>query len=407
MILSRYNITFLALLLFHFTMLLVIGESFSISYKEAFLYYGDSSSNILTYITQFSTAILGQNDFALRLPFILFYIGSSILLYLLTDDYFKSKWDRLIALSIFMILPGVNSAALLVNESIIVIFCTLLYLYLYKISQKEHYLLLVLFLFIDNSFAILFLALFFYSLKKKDNILLVTSLVLFGLSMSMYGFNLGGRPRGYLLDTFGVYATIFSPLLFLYFFYSLYRVGLKYERDIYWYIAISSLGLSLIFSLRQKIDIEDFAPFVVIAIPIMVKLFMHSLRIRLREFRQFHYIIATVSLTLLVLNFALFSINKYIYLFIENPKKHFAYDFHIAKELAIKLKKLGINEISTNNKEMVLRLKFYGIKYGTEYYITTGKTEIVDKNIFIKYNDKVVAKFFLVSLSSNTKDPFF
>jgi len=406
MSLNRYNTTFLALLIFHFSILLIIGDSFSISYKEAVLYYGDSKTSILTYITQFSTAIIGQNDLALRLPFILFYIGSSILLYLLTDDYFRSKWDRLIALSIFMILPGVNSAALLVNESIIVIFCTLLYLYLYKISEKEHYILLVLFLFIDNSFAVLFLALFLYSLKKKDNILLVVSLILFGISMSMYGFEMGGRPRGYFLDTFGVYATIFSPLLFLYFFYSLYRVGLKHEKDMYWYIAISSLGLSLIFSLRQKIDIEDFAPFVVIAIPIMVKLFMHSLRVRLREFRQVHYAIASVSLFLLLVNFALFSINKYIYLLIENPKKHFAHDFHIAKELSQSLNKLGISEVSTNDTEMALRLKFYGINNGKKYYITDGKTEIVDKNIVIKYHEKEVARFFLVSLSSE-KEPIF
>ena len=401
MSLSRYNLTFLALLLFHFIILFIVSDSFSISYKEALLFYENNTTNILTYIIKFSVSILGQNDLALRLPFILFYIGSSVLFYLLTDDYFKKRWDRLIALSIFMILPGVNSAALLVNESIVVIFCTLLYLYLFKVNQREHYFLLFLFLFIDNSFAILFLALFFYSLKKKDNTLLVVSLILFGISMSMYGFDVGGKPRGYLLDTFGVYATIFSPLLFIYFFYSLYRVGLKHEKDMYWYIAISSLALSLIFSLRQKIDIEDFAPFVVIAIPIMVKLFMHSLRIRLKQFRQVHCVIGSISLFLLVLNFVLFSFNKYIYLFLENPKKHFAYDFHIAKELAQKLKELGINEISTNDKKMALRLKFYGIDYGTDYYITSGKTEVVDKNIIIKYNDKDVAKYSLVLLSSN------
>ena len=398
--LNRYNITFIGLILFHFTILLLISDSFSISYQEALIYYGDNTRNILTYITRFFSAIFGQNDFALRLPFILFYIGSSILFYLLTDDYFKSKWDRLIALSIFMILPGVNSAALLVNESIIVIFCTLLYLYLYKISNKEHYILLVLFLFIDNSFAILFLALFFYSLKKKDNILLFVSLILFGISMSMYGFDVGGRPRGYLLDTFGVYATIFSPLLFLYFFYSLYRVGLKYEKDMYWYISISSLGLSLIFSLRQKIDIEDFAPFVVIAIPIMVKLFMHSLRIRLPEFRKFHYSIASISLFLLVINFTLFSVNKYLYLFLDNPKKHFAYDFHIVKDLAKKLKDLGINNISTNDEELALRLKFYGIGHGKKYYLVETKSDITHQDISISYNEKVVAKFFLVSLDN-------
>ena len=42
----------------------------------------------------------------------------------------------------------------------------LLYLYYYQKYNKHSYLLLLLFLFIDNSFAILYLALFFYSLNK-------------------------------------------------------------------------------------------------------------------------------------------------------------------------------------------------------------------------------------------------
>ena len=123
MVLNRYNLTFTGLLLIHFSILLYLANSFSISYDEAEIYF--NQNNILAYITNFFTTVFGQNDFALRLPFILFYGGSSILLYLLTDDYFKSQWDRVLSVAIFMLLPGVNSAALLVNESIIVIFGTL------------------------------------------------------------------------------------------------------------------------------------------------------------------------------------------------------------------------------------------------------------------------------------------
>ncbi len=396
MILNRYNISFVGLLLVHLTILLFTLDTFSISYKEALIYF--QSDGILHHISNLSTSIFGQTDLALRIPSILFYLGSSILLYLLTDDYFKSQWDRIFCLAIFMILPGVNSAALLVNESIIVIFGTLLYLYLYKLRGKEHYILLVLFLFIDNSFAILFLALFFYSLRKKDNILLVFSLTLFGLSMSMYGFEVGGRPRGYLLDTFGIYASIFSPLLFLYFFFSLYRVGLKLEKDMYWYISITALVLSLLFSLRQKIAIEDFAPFVVIAIPIMVKLFMHSIRVRLKEFRQKHYAVAAIVLIVLVMNFFVLIFNKYLYIVLEKPTQHFAYDYHVVKELAILLKQLNINNISSDDKSLIQRLLYYGIYSGKDYYITTGNADIVDKKIVIKYHNKIISKFKLVNL---------
>jgi 4-amino-4-deoxy-L-arabinose transferase-like glycosyltransferase len=401
MSLSKYSLSFIGLLLFHLVILILLISDYSISFEEADFYY--NTNNMLSYIINFSTTIFGQNDIALRLPFIFFYIGSSILLYLLTDDYFRSHWDRLITLSIFMILPGVNSAALLVNESIIVIFCTLLYLYLYKVNQKEYYILLVLFLFIDNSFAILFLALFFYSLKKKDNMLLIVSLALFGVSMSVYGFDISGKPRGYLLDTFGMYASIFSPLIFLYFFYSMYRVGLKYEKDMYWYIAMTSLGLSLLFSMRQHVKIEDFAPFVVIAIPITVKLFMHSLRVRLKEFRKVHYIIASLGLGILFINFIVFTFNKYLYYVVKKPKSHFAYKYHIAKDLAVQLKALGVKKLSTKDERLALRLKFYGIENGDEYYLSRTQIPNLHKIINIEYYEKNIAKFYLANLKDKKK----
>lgn len=393
---SRYNLAFISLLILHTGILFYISGNFSISYKEAYIYF--ESFSILKILTNISTSIFGQNDIALRLPFILLYLGSGILLHKLTENYFRRERDRFISIAIFMMLPGVNSAGLLVNESIIVIFSTLLYLYLYKKGSKENYILLFLFLFIDNSFAILYLALFFYSLKEKNNKLLVVSLVLFGLSMSMYGFEVGGRPRGYLLDTFGIYASIFSPFLFLYFFYSLYRIGIKWEKDLIWYISITALGLSLIFSLRQRVAIEDFAPFVVIAIPIMVRLFFHSYRVRLKEFRKNHKLFSSIVLGVLFLNFMLFITNKFLYLVIENPKKHFAYKHHIVKELSEELKKHEINEVFTKNKKLSLRLKFYGIKESTKYYITQTKVKSPFKTIFINYHGKNVATYYILSL---------
>lgn len=395
--LNRYNIGFIGLLIFHFTVLLFLINDMSISYNEALIFFQDDK-NLLSYIVNISCAIFGQNDFALRMPFLVLYICSSILMYLLTKDYLKSQRDRLITVAIFMILPGVNSSALVINESIIVIFFTLLYIYLTKVKNKKCYLLLILLLFIDNSFAILFLALFFYSIKKRDNIQLLLSLVLFGISMSMYGFEMGGRPQGYFLDTFAIYATIFSPVLFLYFFYAIYRIGIKHEKDIFWYISMTAFGLSLIFSLRQRIQIEDFAPFVVISIPIMVKLFIHSLRIRLKEFRKTHYMLVRIAMVVLVLNFVVFVFNKYFYLILDNPKIHFAYKYHIAKDLANKLKHTGINSITVEDKHLMLRLKFYGIGNSNHYYISKFKNVKYNQVIDIVYHNKLIEKFYIVDL---------
>ena len=396
---NKYTIGFIGLLLIHVVVLLFLVDTYSISAKEASVYFSEQV-NTLSIITNFSTSIFGQNDYALRVPFIIFYAGSAILLYLLTDDYFKCQRDRLISISIFMLLPGVNSAALLVNESIIVIFSILLYLYLYKLKEKEYYILLVLFLFIDNSFAILFLALFFYSLHKKDNTLLMVSLTLFGLSMTIYGFDMHGSPRGYLLDTFAIYATIFSPVLFLYFFYSLYRIGIKWEKDLYWYIAMTALGLSLIFSLRQKIAIDDFAPFVVIAIPLMVRLFIHSLKVRLKEFRNTHYFMLRVSLAVLVVSYLFLVFNKTLYLYIQDSSNHVAEEHYIVKELAEELKKLDIKNLKTDNKKLALRLQFYGINYDKNILLSNKKYNKNDMVVYIKYRHKVIKTFYIQNLNT-------
>ena len=315
--LNKYSATFVGLLSFHILVLLYMVGDLSIAAKEIVLI--ESSLTLSGMIGRIIIDLFGYSIVALKLPFIILYLLSAIVLYLLTDGYFRYHKDRILSVALFMILPGVNSAALLLNESIIVIFCTLVYLYLYKKTAKENYYLLVAFLFIDNSFAILYLALFFYSLKKRDTVLLLVSLILFGISMSVYGFEIGGRPRGYFVDTLGIYASIFSPLLFLYFFYAIYRYGVKFERDIFWYLSMTALVLSFIFSLRQKVYIEDFAPFVVVAIPVMVRLYLHSVRVRIREHQTNYRILGLVLLIGLVLNFVVFVANKSLYLVLENP----------------------------------------------------------------------------------------
>ena len=394
---QKLNISFGILLLLDFILLLYVADSLNISNREVDIYYSDTKG-MLWYLTHISTDIFGTNNISLRLPFILFYIGSILLSYALTDDYFSRPVDRFISICIFMLLPGLNSAALVLDSSIIVVFCTLLYLYLFKRFGKEYYILLVLFLFIDNSFAILFLALFFYSLQKKDNTLLVISLVLFGISMQMYGFEIGGRPRSYFLATFSIYASILSPILFLFFFYTIYRVGIKGERDLYWYIAFTSLGLSLLFSLRQKVDLVDFAPFVVIAIPLMVKLFLHSFRIRLKIFRKNHYTFAKVMLSILILNIIVLFFNKPLYLVLQDNEKHFAYKYHGIEELSIKLKKLNILSVTCQNEKLQKQLEFYGVSKGNKYYLTIYKKDKYYKKIDIKYYDKVIKSYYLLLL---------
>lgn len=390
---TKYDYLFYLILSFLVVILIYVSNTLSISYKEALNVFENSS--VLSYITNTSIYLFGQNDIALRLPFITFYTLSILLMYKLTSNYFKYRKDHFFSILIFMILPGVLSASLLVNSAIVVLFFTLLYIFLYEKNKTHPLWLLFLLVFIDNSFAILFLALFFYSLKQKDKTTILVSLFLFLLSMYIYGFETEGKPKGYFLDTFAIYATIFSPLVFIYFIYTIYRAGIKNKRDLIWYISTTALLVSLLFSFRQRVYIEDFAPYVVISIPFMLKMFYHSYRIRLSVFRRKHYIAAAIVLSMLFINCILTIVNKPLYLFLPNEKKHFAYKYHFAKEIASELKKLGITKVNVYDERLQLRLKYYGIEKSNINYLSNRKFDGNKKNISVSYYNKELIQLYL------------
>jgi hypothetical protein len=324
-----------------------------------------------------------------------------LLFYKISGFYLKREEDRVFSLFIFSLLPGVNSAALLVYNAVFVIFFNLLFVYLFEKGLRVLYLgLLIILLFVDKSFMILFFSLLLYSIYKKDRFLSAFSLALFMFSLSIYGFDTGGKPKGYFLDTMGVYSAIFSPLLFIYFFYCMYRILIKEDKNILWFISFGAMGLSLLLSFRQRLALEEFAPFVVISVPLMIRSFYASYRVRLKPFRKWYGFAMICVVSTLILNFLVTFFNKPLYILTQNkPSKHFAYNFQVAKELAAKLKKDDIYKIDCDNKRLQLRLKFYDIKYGNDYQLSQKKSENA-KEIVIKYFDIPVAKFYLLKLNS-------
>ena len=77
--------------------------------------------------------------------------------------------------------------------------------------------------------------------------------------------------------TMALLATIFSPFVFLFFIYTLYRIAIKERhRDMLWYISNTAFMTALLFSFRQRIAVEDIAPLSVIAVPLMVRTFLSS-----------------------------------------------------------------------------------------------------------------------------------
>ncbi|WP_297443491.1 hypothetical protein [Sulfurimonas sp.] len=332
---------------------------------------------------------------------VVLHLLSDVLIYLLSAYYVKSQRNRLWILFIFILLPGVVSSALIVNHAGVVIFGLLLYVYLdKKLSINYTNILLLIFALIDPGFAYLFLGLVVYSLFEKNKIFFVYNTLLYALNIYIYGFHIQGVPSGHFLDTMGVYSAIFTPIIFIYLVYVLYRKFLSDEIDKLWYISSTVLFISMMLSFRQRIEIEVFAPYLIIALPLAGETFASSYRVRLKEHRKKYRLIFIISVLFLLLNTLIVFFNKELYIFLENPKKHFAYNMHVAKELAKELKSQNIDCVSTN-KKMQLRLKFYNIEKCEQFKLKELPLRSKQTtNVTIRYSNKIIYKAHVTKINN-------
>lgn len=364
------------------------SSQISIAYRETIMLYGDIS--LLQILIKISMYIFGQNDFALRLPMIVTHLLSVILLFEISKHYMTNR-NRLWLVLIFILLPGVMSSAVLVDNAGLIIFGLLLFVWVYKRNiQILYYSLLVSFAILENNFIYLFLSLGIYSIYIKDKQFFIFNMFLFFVSVISFGVDAHGSPKGHFLDALGLYSAIFSPIIFLYIVYVLYRRYLTRDIDIIWFISAVPFVISLLLSFRQVINIEYFAPYLILYLPIAAQTFISSYRVRLKLFRKRYRAMFMISFIFLLLNSLVMLFNKDIYRFIPNPNKHFAYKFHIAKELANELKNRSINCVKTNYK-MQERLYFYGVTKCDKYVLSKESIETnTQSSVTISYKNKPV-----------------
>ena len=356
----------------------------SISYAETQIVYGEFS--FLKMLVNFGIALFGHNDFGLRFMMIFFHIASNILLYLISFRYIDEEKDRLWLLAFFMLLPGVVSSALIVNSAGVIIFGLLLFLYIApKVSTQVVIALLTVLAVVDHGFVYLLFAYTVYTYVKKKYLQSMYSVLLIGLNIALYGIDLYGAPKGHFLDTIGVYSAIFSPIVFIYIIYSLYRKFLSKETDLLWYIATIPFVYSMIISFRQQMALEYYAPYLVISLPLAARVFISSYRVRLRQFRKGYKFAFMIAFAFVSINALGVLFNKELYLVLETPRQHFAYDMHIAKELAQTLKNKGIYCLQSDTK-MTPRLHFYNVKYCKQYeLLPMQQCSAGDENVTIRY----------------------
>ena len=379
--------------LIDFVFLLYAANSLSISYNEAEIFF--QKHGLLSFILKLSTHFFGQNDLAVRGVMIFFHIASVVLMYKVSKFYIKLEFDRIIAVLLFVLLPGTLASALIINNAGICITLALLCIYLFHIKKKILFsLFFCLAFFIDGDFLIFYAGFFIFALYKRKPPLAWLSAILFLLTLYFFGFETNGRPSGHFIDTFGIFAAVFSPFVFIFFVYTIYRIWVKEKKDLLWFIAICSFCFCMIVSVRQRLELEQFLPFCVIATPLMVRVFFNSYRVRLPKFRKGHKICTSLVMLFLIFNWSAIIFNQIFYLFLNDPTKHLTYKFDVAKELADKLKEAGVQDIATDDTRLALRLKFYGIKTKSYSKNLLASADLDEKSKFsIEKMGKVVANF--------------
>lgn len=417
---AKINALFCVILACDLALLAWVASTLSIDIFEADeFFYGKSLGANLA---RFGVWLFGQNDFGLRILFLCTHALCVWLLFTLCKNILKTKKDALICACIFMAMPGVCAQSVQLSSGSLNL-CLVLALCLAilraefweqnaqnlaqiqcknaefniesiesKNTQKSEnkkidsiesnlkksrffWLLALIFGIIgglfSTAFGLVFLGILFYAIKNKNSRLLWSSLALFSLNAYIFGLGISGHPSGHFLDANAHLALIFSPIFYIFLIFSIVRffspnlaknsTSLPQKKPLLWYIVLVCFIFILLLSLRQRVDMREFAPLLLLAVPLVCAVFLNSFRVRLRCFRARYYAAFVVFLIFLLPILAAFIFAKPLFLVLDNPQKHFGYRHFVAKELANKLKKEGIFALKTN-EDLALRLKFYGIK---------------------------------------------
>ncbi len=341
--------------------LLYLAINIPIGPNEAIVFYGDK--NILYYITHIFDNYFG-NGLDFRLPFLLSGLLNLYLFFKISKIYCRDDSKSYLATTIFALLPGIITSSVIVNIAVFVISLVLIFLILHV--QKRVILqgvVMLALLFVHDASVIFFISLSIYFAFKRDSKLFGLSILFTAISLLYFnGLDIGGKPKGKFLELFGLYMALFSPLVFIYFFYALYRIWLREKKDILWYISFTAFVLSILLSLRQQVIMTDFAPYVIVAVILMLVIYHKTLLVRLPEFQRRYRLGFKIVISSLVFSSLIIIFHKPLFYLMKDKRKHFAYSFYKPYWIKLELNRLGQNCYSAKRKKMQYQLKYYGIK---------------------------------------------
>ena len=355
------RIQFYTFYLFYAVALVYLAITLPIGPNEALLYYKEDT--VLYTLTHFAKGWF-SNGLDFRLPFLFFGLSNIVLFFMMSKVYFSEIEESYLATIIFALLPGIITSSILVNIAVIVVTLVLVFLILYE--KKKVYLqvlVMILLLLIHNASIIFFIALLIFSAIKRDRLLFVFSLLLALVSLLHFnGLYINGRPRGEFMELFGLYLALFSPFVFIYFFYALYRIWQREQKDILWYISFTAFVLSILLSLRQQVIMTDFAPYVIIAVVLMILIYQKTVQVRLPQFQRMYHLGFKVVMGSLVLTALVILFHKSFFILMDDKSKHFTYPFYEPYWQVMELKVIGQNCYTVKSLKKQYQLKYYGIE---------------------------------------------
>ena len=352
---------FYAFIVFYTSAMIYLSATIPIGPHEASIYYGDK--DILYPLTHlFENSLDGF--LAFRTPFLLFGLLNIPLFFIMSRLYFEKIEESYLATSIYLLLPGIITSTVLVNIAVLVITLVLFFIIFYekKIIWGQALSMLVL-LFIHDASIIFFMGLAIFFAVKRERKLFFIAIVFLVTSLFFFnGLVIGGKPEGEFLQLFGLYMALFSPLVFLYFFYALYRIWLREEKDILWYISFTAFIFSILLSLRQQVDMTDFAPYVIVSVVLMLVISRKTLYIRLPQFQTSYRLGFSLLFGSLLVSASIIIFHQLFFIVLDDKSKHFAYPFYEPYWQMLELEEIGQNCYTVSNSKVQYQLKYYGIE---------------------------------------------
>jgi len=359
------QIKFYLFYFFYAIALIYLAITLPIGTHEAIVFY--TNEGLLQSLTHFAKGWF-NNGLDFRLPFVFLGLFNIPLFFYISKTYFEKKEDSYLATTIFALLPGIITSAILVNVAVLVI--TLVMAFLIFNAKKLVWLqgvVAILLLYVHDASIIFFISIAIFSAFKRDRVLFFISASLISISFLYFNhLEVGGHPSGEFLELFALYAALFSPLVFIYFFYALYRILLREKKDIVWYIAFSSFTLSILLSLRQQVIMTDFAPYVIVAIVLMILMYQKTVSVRLPQFQKGYKLGFKIVMGSLIFSALIIIFQKPLFLLYNDKSKHFTYPFYEPYWQMLELHEIGQDCYTAENKKVQYQLKYHGIEACSE-----------------------------------------